>query len=100
MPIEFIVVPAVFIIGIPSAVLLTFRWFRHREHMATVARGHEHSPALEERLGRLEQAVDAIAVEMERVGEGQRFVTKLLADRAPARPEVPAAQHGRVITPH
>ena len=35
----------------------------------------------DERLDRLEQAVDAIAVEMERVGEGQRFMTKLLADR-------------------
>jgi hypothetical protein len=33
------------------------------------------------RLERLEHAVDAIAVEMERVGEGQRFVTKLLAER-------------------
>jgi hypothetical protein len=37
--------------------------------------------AAEARLERLEQAVDAIAVEMERVGEGQRFVTKLLAER-------------------
>ena len=35
----------------------------------------------DERLERLEQAVDAIAVEMERVGEGQRFMTKLLAER-------------------
>lgn len=33
-----------------------------------------------ERLQRLESAVDAIAIEMERVSEGQRFVTKLLAD--------------------
>ena len=33
-----------------------------------------------ERLARLEQAVDAIAVEVERVSEGQRFVTRLLAE--------------------
>lgn len=33
-----------------------------------------------ERLARLETSVDAIAVEMERVSEGQRFVTKLLAE--------------------
>jgi len=33
------------------------------------------------RLDRLEQAVDAIAIEIERVAEGQRFVTKVLADR-------------------
>ena len=35
----------------------------------------------DDREQRLEQAIDAIAVELERVGEGQRFVSKLLADR-------------------
>ncbi len=42
-------------------------------------------PATEGRLERIEQAVEAIAVEVERVSEGQRFVTKLLseADRKP-----------------
>ncbi|MDQ6827862.1 MAG: hypothetical protein M3081_03250 [Gemmatimonadota bacterium] len=35
-----------------------------------------------ERLQRIEQAVDSIAVEVERISEGQRFTTKLLADRA------------------
>jgi hypothetical protein len=34
----------------------------------------------DERMGRLEQAIDSIAVEVERIGEGQRFVTKLLAE--------------------
>ena len=34
-----------------------------------------------ERLGRLETSVDATAVEIERISEGQRFTTKLLADR-------------------
>ena len=33
------------------------------------------------RLERLEQAVDAIAIEVERISEGQRFAAKLLADR-------------------
>ena len=33
------------------------------------------------RLERMEQAIDAVAVEMERVSEGQRFVTQLLAKR-------------------
>jgi hypothetical protein len=37
---------------------------------------------LDERLSRMEQAIDAMAVEMERVSEGQRFTSKLLADRA------------------
>jgi steroid 5-alpha reductase family enzyme len=35
----------------------------------------------DDREKRLEQAIDAIAVELERVGEGQRFVTKLMAER-------------------
>jgi hypothetical protein len=33
------------------------------------------------RMERLEQAVDTIAVEIERISEGQRFVTKVLAER-------------------
>ena len=57
-------------------------------------------PAIgDERERQLEQAIDAIAVELERVGEGQRFVTKLLAEHgleldrsSPSRPpsSVPA----------
>ncbi len=43
-------------------------------------------PATEGRLERIEQAVEAIAVEVERVSEGQRFVTKLMSEsREPAR---------------
>jgi hypothetical protein len=37
------------------------------------------SPGVDDRLTRLEQSIDAIAIEMERVSEGQRYVTKLLA---------------------
>jgi len=33
-------------------------------------------------LGQLQQAIDAIAVEVERLSEGQRFTTKLLSERA------------------
>lgn len=40
------------------------------------------------RLERIEQAIEAVAVEVERISEGQRFTTKLLADRAePAKVE-------------
>lgn len=42
-----------------------------------------------ERLQRLESAVEAIAIEVERVSEGQRFVTKLLADADRARVGAP-----------
>lgn len=42
------------------------------------------APATDARLDRIEHAVEAIAVEVERISEGQRFTTKLLAERQPA----------------
>jgi hypothetical protein len=48
------------------------------------------TPESTERLERIEQAVDAIAIEVERVSEGQRFVTRLLSERAPAIGAAPA----------
>ena len=42
-------------------------------------------PADTARMERLEQAVDAIAIEVERVSEGQRYMTRLLTEgSAPA----------------
>lgn len=37
-----------------------------------------------ERLERMEQAIDAVAIEIERISEGQRFVTQTLAKREAA----------------
>lgn len=36
-----------------------------------------------ERFARVDQSLDAIAIEVERIGEGQRFLTKLLAEKEP-----------------
>jgi hypothetical protein len=41
-------------------------------------------PVLVDRMESLERSMDAVAIEVERIGEGQRFVTQLLADRAKA----------------
>lgn len=63
------------------AVASAFAWRNRR------ARRDAELPAgIEERLTRIEQGVDAIAIEMERVSEGQRFTTRLLADRGAAAP--------------
>jgi catechol 2,3-dioxygenase-like lactoylglutathione lyase family enzyme len=85
----------------PTAVALAFGWFRHRERMASLPAGPgaEHVAALEARLARIEHAVEAVGVEVERVSEGQRFVTRLLADRAPAALQEPAPRRV-VVTPH
>lgn len=42
---------------------------------------------VEQRLAAIEQAIETVAVEVERISEGQRFTTKLLADRAPSEME-------------
>ena len=43
-----------------------------------------------DRLTNLEQSVDAVAIEVERIGEGQRFMTRLFAENAP--PPEPSLQ--------
>ena len=39
-----------------------------------------------ERLKRLENGIDAMAVEIERISEGQRFTTRLLTDQRESAP--------------
>jgi len=46
-------------------------------------------PELQSRLERMEQALDSIAIEVERISEGQRFTTKLLAERSKADEKLP-----------
>jgi hypothetical protein len=47
-----------------------------------------------ERLTRLDQAVDSIAVEVERIGEGQRFMTRLFAHKGTPEALLASAQQG------
>jgi hypothetical protein len=39
----------------------------------------------DDRLARIEQAVDAIAIEVERIAESQRFLTRLQTERSDER---------------
>jgi hypothetical protein len=80
--------PAIVItlLGLPLVRVLARRLDR-RDAVATPALAK-----IEDRLARLEAGVDSIAVEVERISEGQRFTTKLLAERSsdPAGPRPPA----------
>ena len=68
---------------------------------AWVARGRDEirlanataTPLADARLARLEQAVDAIALEVERISEAQRFTAKLLGEQARATPTAARRQH-------
>ena len=66
--------------------------------------GDPRLEAIEARLARMENAIESVAVEMERIAEGQRFTARLLSERAPSAsqpaPSRPAqASDQRVVTP-
>jgi hypothetical protein len=63
------------VIGLPLVRALARRW----ERQASL----RPPPASDERLERIEQAIEAMAVEVERISEGQRFVTRILSERTP-----------------
>ena len=52
---------------------------REVEHRPSAA-APQTSPELTNRLTHLEQAVDAVAIEVERIGEGQRYITRSFVD--------------------
>jgi hypothetical protein len=63
---------AIIIIGFPLARAFARRMDRRGQAAAT--------PELTPRLERMEQAIEAVAIEVERISEGQRFVTRLLSE--------------------
>jgi len=74
------------------------RWRRRGERGAARAAAEAAGP--DPRIDRLAHAVDAIAVEVERIGEGQRFVTQLLAESRAPQAALPADPYaGRPARP-
>jgi hypothetical protein len=82
IPIVLFITVAATAIGAPLA----------KAYARRIEKGPQRSPLppeLSERLERMEQAIDSIAIEVERISEGQRFTTKLLSERNnPALPGV------------
>jgi hypothetical protein len=65
------------------AIVTLWRRFKRRRR-GGIAPGRENLIAeSNQRLERLEHGMEAIAIEIERVSEGQRFVTRLLSEQAP-----------------
>ena len=63
-----------------TVLLLLGRWIWKRFIRDDVPSTRALPAADSERLQRLEHGMEAIAIEVERISEGQRFVTKLLSD--------------------
>lgn len=87
VPIAFFLTAIILSIGIPLVRGIVRRWDRKAS-----------APSLPldtaARLERIEQAIDAMSVEVERIAEGQRFVTRLMTDRAPERMALPLRGDG------
>lgn len=75
----FAMVAAVFILG-PVARAFARRMDRKGDLMQ--ATGGELAP----KLAQLQDSVDAMAIELERISEGQRFTTRLMSERAAPAP--------------
>ncbi len=84
--VAFFIMCAIIAIGFPVARAMARRMDR-RSSGAPAADADTR-----DRLERIEQAVDAIAVEVERISEGQRFTTKVISEfRALPQPDPSAA---------
>ncbi len=76
------------VLGLPLVIVYARRiWLRDS--------AAPRSGEIDLRLERIEHAIDAMAVEVERISEGQRFVTRALADRGPERAAIPARSDQR-----
>jgi hypothetical protein len=88
VPIAFFVTTIVLAIGIPLVRGLLRRWDRQSALPA-------QQPDTAVRLERIEQAIEAMSIEVERIAEGQRFVTRLMTDRTPERAALPLSADDR-----
>jgi hypothetical protein len=75
---------AIAVVFIIAAAAVAYGWISRRAKRAAPADAAAQA-RIEERLVHLTNAVETMALEVERISEGQRFTTKLLADDAQAR---------------
>ena len=86
MPRNVMTISGVFIVFVLFPLTVTLaRFLWKRSTRATAPVQQQISGETAQRLERLEHGVDAIAIEIERVAEGQRFVTRLLSEAQPGR---------------
>jgi hypothetical protein len=77
-------------IGVPLFLVMSaFYFFSRRRWKRQARKAPSALPSADsERLQRLEHGLEAVAIEVERISEGQRFVTKLLSEsHSPGTPE-------------
>ena len=85
------------LLGLSALVLAIGSVWLRLKRLSTGDRGRLDESA-HDRLKRIEQIVEASALEMERMAEGQRYATKLLAERGTG-PSVERSV-SPIVTPH
>ena len=90
------------VVGLVSAWLGAHFGARRAVRRALRDAGIPLTPVVEAQLRQLGESVDAIALEVERIAEAQRFAAKLMVERneRDRLPAAPPPREPRVITPH
>jgi hypothetical protein len=52
-------------------------------------------PGVDDRLMRIEQSIEAMAIEVERIAEGQRYVVRIMAERPAERAAISGGESPR-----
>jgi hypothetical protein len=81
-----VLVAVTFFVTVAYSIGTLARAWVARGKAAKLSGDSASTPVADERFARLEQAVDAIALEVERISEGQRFTTRLLSEQARRSP--------------
>ena len=74
--------------------------FGARSALRRAEREREARTLADTRLEQLTRSVDAIALEVERISESQRFAARILAERPPLAPPRREPREPGVVTPH
>ena len=86
--------------GCITGIVITMLKYRRQKDLAGGGDLRQRLDELADRLNRIETAVDSTALEVERIAEGQRFTTRLLAERNGASALADKARTGGSATPH
>lgn len=87
-----VLVPVAFFVTV-AVIFVNVLRYKERTRGSSGSNGQVQEIAA--RLDRIEQAIETIAVEVERISEGQRFTTRLLSERGePAAVPVRSERQG------
>lgn len=81
---EMVAMVVFFIAAAISVKVVASTWLKHHENKMKYMSAPK-DVEISVRMQRIEQALDSIAIEVERISENQRFTTRLLTEREDSR---------------